>query len=87
MNFVAVAIVSAIVLGLKKEPSFDWFKSHSPLFKSQYLDHQKWILLKMGRTRKIGVVALLESLRFDNEINQNQQLLVYFCSWTIVLRF
>ena len=34
MNFVAVAIVSAIVLDppFNKESSFDWFKSHSPLF-------------------------------------------------------
>ena len=32
MNFVVVAVVSAVVLGhsLTKEPSFDWFKSHSP---------------------------------------------------------
>ena len=42
MNFVAVAIVSPIVLGhrLTKEPCFDWFKSHSPLFESQSPDHQ-----------------------------------------------
>ena len=42
MNFVAVAIVSAIVLGhhLTKEPCFDWFKSDSPLFESQLPDHQ-----------------------------------------------
>ena len=35
MNFVAVPIVSAVVLGhqFNKESSFDWFKSHSPLFK------------------------------------------------------
>ena len=40
MNFVAVAIVSVIVLGhpLTKESSFDWFKSHSgaPLFNILY---------------------------------------------------
>ena len=37
MNFVAVAIVSAIVHGhpFTKELSFDWFKLHSPLFESQ----------------------------------------------------
>ena len=34
MNFVAVAIVLAIVLGplTQQESAFDWFKSHSPLF-------------------------------------------------------
>ena len=34
MNFVAVAIASAIVLGhpLNKKSSFDWLKLHSPLF-------------------------------------------------------
>ena len=34
MNFVVVAIISAIVLGhpFNKELSFDWFKLHSPLF-------------------------------------------------------
>ena len=37
MNFVAVAIVSVIVLGhrLTKEPSFDRFELHSPLSESQ----------------------------------------------------
>ena len=37
MNFMAVAIVSAIVLGhpFNKKTSFDWFKLHSPLFESQ----------------------------------------------------
>ena len=35
MNFVAVAIVSVIVLGQRftKESSYDWLKLHSPLFK------------------------------------------------------
>ena len=35
MNFVAVAIVSAMFLATRstKESSFDWFKLHSPLFK------------------------------------------------------
>ena len=35
MNFVAVAIVLAIVLATRstKESTFDWFKSHSPLFR------------------------------------------------------
>ena len=34
MNFLAVAIVSAIVLGhpFNKRVLFDWFKLHSPLF-------------------------------------------------------
>ena len=37
MNFVAVAIVSAIVLGhpFNKSVSFNWFKLHSRLFKQQ----------------------------------------------------
>ena len=41
----------------------------------------------MERIKKIGVVALLESQRFDNKIHQNEQLLLYFCSLIIVLRF
>ena len=41
----------------------------------------------MERTKKIGVVALLESRGFDNKIHQNYQLLFYFCSLVIVLRF
>ena len=41
----------------------------------------------MERTKKIGMVALLESQRSDNKIHQNLQLLVYFCSLIIVLRF
>ena len=40
----------------------------------------------MERTKKIGVVALLERQRFDNRIHQNCQLLVYFCSLIFVLR-
>ena len=35
----------------------------------------------------IAVVALLESQRFDNKIHRNFQLLVYFCSLIIALRF
>ena len=53
MNFVAVAIVLVIVLGhpFNKESSFDWFKSHSPLFKSQQPDHQvSQTCPSMGRT-------------------------------------
>ena len=40
MNFVAVAIVSAIVFGhpFKKRVVFDCFKLHSPLFKQQQPD-------------------------------------------------
>ena len=36
MDFLAVVIISVIVFAtrLTKELSFDWFKSHSPLYKS-----------------------------------------------------
>ena len=40
----------------------------------------------MERTKKIGVVALLESQGFDN-IHQNLQLLGYLCSLIVGLRF
>ena len=41
----------------------------------------------MRKTKRIGVVALLESQKFGNKIHQNQQLLVYFGSLIIILRF
>ena len=45
MNFVAVAIASAIFLGLStEESSFDWFKLHPPLFKQQWSAHQEVVL-------------------------------------------
>ena len=39
----------------------------------------------MERTKKIGVEVLLKSQRFDNKVDQNKQILVYFCSLIIVL--
>ena len=43
MNFVAVAIVSAIVLGhpFNERVVFDWFKLHSPLFNNSDNNRQE----------------------------------------------
>ena len=54
MKFVAVAIVSTIVIG---HPSFDWFKLHSPLFESQKPDHQAMSLSQIIKI--IGKYVLL----------------------------